>query len=280
MQALHPVHFEAVTRTTPPSATWDAPVGHAPTHGVSPHWLHRSERICIERWGKVPHTSCTTQSRNPPSGSAFSVLQAITQALQPTQRRVSTAMPYRLVAMSGGLPRPLDADEVHVHAGAAHDGVDLVPAGQLGVRRAAAVGVALAARPLAPAVDEVDAVPADALGELDLHRRRADPVLVHEDDALAVLEGPDLEPGEAPRRVGVEPDLVLRVGLGEQPVVDGAPEGVERRAPREQAERPRGPLLLRPVDRERVEPERRELLREELDLAAVGGGADGGPLLL
>ena len=93
MHALQPVHFAAFTSTTPPSPTWDAPVGQALTHGASEHWLQRSERICIERFGKVPQTSCTIQSRKPPSGSAFSVLQAMTQALQPTQRRVSTAMP-------------------------------------------------------------------------------------------------------------------------------------------------------------------------------------------
>ena len=93
MQALQPVHLDLVTSTTPPSPTWLAPVGQAPTQGASPHWLQRSDRICMERSGKVPCTSWTIQSRNPPSGSAFSVLQEMTQALQPTQRRVSTAIP-------------------------------------------------------------------------------------------------------------------------------------------------------------------------------------------
>ena len=44
MQALHPVHFAAFTRTTPPSPTCDAPVGQAETHAASEHWLQRSER--------------------------------------------------------------------------------------------------------------------------------------------------------------------------------------------------------------------------------------------
>jgi hypothetical protein len=54
--------------------------------------LQRSERISIESAGNSPWTSCTIQSRKPPSGRAFSVLQEITQALQPTQRTVSTAI--------------------------------------------------------------------------------------------------------------------------------------------------------------------------------------------
>ena len=100
MQALQPVHFAALTSTTPPSATWEAPVGQVPTQGGSEHWLHRSERICIDRSGNVPQVSVVIQSRKPPSGSAFSVLHAITQALQPTHRRVSTAMAKRFAVMS------------------------------------------------------------------------------------------------------------------------------------------------------------------------------------
>jgi hypothetical protein len=93
MHALQPVHFAGFTSTTPPSATWLAPVGQAATQGVSEQWLQRSERICMERSGNVPQVSCTIQSRKPPSGSRFSVFQEMTQALQPTQRLVSTAMP-------------------------------------------------------------------------------------------------------------------------------------------------------------------------------------------
>src|SRR5512138_844273 len=96
MHALQPVHLAAFTRTTPPSPTCEAPVGQAATQAASEHWLQRSERICIERSGNVPQTSWVIQSRKPPSGSAFSVLQAMTQALQPTQRRVSTAMAKRV----------------------------------------------------------------------------------------------------------------------------------------------------------------------------------------
>ncbi len=107
-----------------------------------------------------------------------------------------------------------------------------------------------------------------------------DPVLVHEDDLVAAAERLGLEPGQAPRRVGVEPDLVLGVRLREEPVVHGPAEGVERGAAGEQAERARRALVLRPVDRERVEAERLQLLREELDLAALGGGAHRRPLLL
>jgi hypothetical protein len=92
MQALQPVHLFLATATTPPSATCEAPVGQASTQEGSLQWLQRSERISIERSGNAPRTSCTIQSRKPPSGRAFSVLQEMTQALQPTQRTVSTAM--------------------------------------------------------------------------------------------------------------------------------------------------------------------------------------------
>src|SRR5512132_1009445 len=108
----------------------------------------------MARSGNFPLTSWTTQSRKPPSGSAFSVLQAMTQALQPTQRRVSTAIAKRGLRSSGmplGLPCALDAHEVHVHGGPAHERVHLVAAGELRVGGAAPVGVALAARRLAPA---------------------------------------------------------------------------------------------------------------------------------
>src|SRR5512136_853902 len=97
MQALQPVHLAGFTITTPPSWTWEAPVGQASTHGAFEQWLQRSERISMERPGKVPVTSVVIQSRKPPSGSAFSVLHEITQALHPTQRRVSTAMAYRFL---------------------------------------------------------------------------------------------------------------------------------------------------------------------------------------
>jgi hypothetical protein len=66
-------------------------VGQAFTHGAS-HWLQRSERISSESAGNAPRVSWAIQSRNPPLGSAFSVLQAMTQPLQPTQRTVSTAI--------------------------------------------------------------------------------------------------------------------------------------------------------------------------------------------
>ena len=49
------------------------------------------------------------------------------------------------------------------------------------------MGVAEPPGGLAPAVDHVDAVLADALGQLHLHRRGAHAVLVHQDDPLANL---------------------------------------------------------------------------------------------
>src|SRR5512137_766550 len=92
MHALQPVHFFGLTCTVPPAFTWLAPVGQTRTQGAFEQWLQRSERISCLRWGKTPFVSVVIQSRNAPGGSPFSCLQAMTQALQPTQRRVSTAM--------------------------------------------------------------------------------------------------------------------------------------------------------------------------------------------
>ena len=99
MHALHPVHLSRVTCIVPPSLTWLAPVGHALTHGAFEQWLHRSERISARRSGNTPRVSSTIQSRQYPSGTSFSALQARTHAWHPTQSRVSTAMAYRVALM-------------------------------------------------------------------------------------------------------------------------------------------------------------------------------------
>src|SRR5512143_3099975 len=104
------MHLSASTSTTPPtSCTWLAPVGQHDTHGGSSQWLQRSERISIWSVGNVPFTSYAIQSRLKPSGTPFSVLQATTQSMQPTQRTVSMTMPN--LAMRH---LRLDRDEVDV----------------------------------------------------------------------------------------------------------------------------------------------------------------------
>src|SRR5512143_4083711 len=107
MHALQPVHFALVTATIPPSPTCEAPVGQASTQEGELQWLQRSERISMERLGKAPLTSWTIQSRKPPPGRAFSVLQEMTQALQPTQRTVSTAMAKRFFMRTSTFERGL-----------------------------------------------------------------------------------------------------------------------------------------------------------------------------
>ena len=52
----------------------------------------------MQRRETCPTVSYAIQSRLKPSGTRFSVLQATTQSMQPTQRRVSIAMPYRAIA--------------------------------------------------------------------------------------------------------------------------------------------------------------------------------------
>ena len=92
MQALQPVHLWWVTITAPPSLTWLAPVGQQPTQGGELQWLHRSERISMSRVGNLPLVTVRIQSLNPPRGTRFSVLQAYTQALQPTHLFMSAVM--------------------------------------------------------------------------------------------------------------------------------------------------------------------------------------------
>jgi hypothetical protein len=55
--------------------------------------LQRSDRIVISTFGNDPEVAVKIQSRENPSATSFSVLQAMTQAAQATQVRVSTTMP-------------------------------------------------------------------------------------------------------------------------------------------------------------------------------------------
>lgn len=100
-------------------------MGQQATQGGRSQWLQRSVRISIVRVGNLPFTSVVIQSRLKPSGTWFSVLQAITQSMQPTQRRVSITMPKRAISdpLSG---RRLEGDEVDVHRRATHQRVDRV----------------------------------------------------------------------------------------------------------------------------------------------------------
>jgi hypothetical protein len=88
------MHFAgSVSTIFPKSLTWLAPVGQHVTQGALSQWLQRSERISIFRFGYVPDTSVVIQSRQKPCGTSFSVAQATTQSMQPTQRVVSITIP-------------------------------------------------------------------------------------------------------------------------------------------------------------------------------------------
>ena len=76
----------------PPGPTYEAPVGHTLTQGASSQWLQRCEVISMVRLGNCPFTTVWIQSRLKPSATLFSVLQAVTHAVHPTQVRVSMAM--------------------------------------------------------------------------------------------------------------------------------------------------------------------------------------------
>ena len=102
-----------------------APVGQQVTHGgvVAVVAALRADRERELR--EAPRGSCV----DPVAVSArrarrFSVLQATTQALQPTQRRVSMTIPQPRMAQAS----LSSVDEVDAHAGAAHERVGLVRA--------------------------------------------------------------------------------------------------------------------------------------------------------
>ena len=56
-----------------------------------------SDRISISSCGYVPSITSTTQSRQKPIGTLFSVWQATTQSLHPTHFLVSTAIAYLMM---------------------------------------------------------------------------------------------------------------------------------------------------------------------------------------
>ena len=95
------MHLSWSTSTTlPKSWTWLAPVGQQLTHGGRSQWLQRSEVIVSRRSGIVPSSRWLIQSRQKPSGTSFSVLQATTQSMQPTHWRVSMTIPKRAMVQA------------------------------------------------------------------------------------------------------------------------------------------------------------------------------------
>ena len=88
----------AISTRRPYSSTWLAPVGQQCTQGGWSQWLQRSLRISRRVSGNAPAASVTIQSRHSPSGTSFSVWQATTQSMHPTQRTVSMAIAKRATA--------------------------------------------------------------------------------------------------------------------------------------------------------------------------------------
>jgi hypothetical protein len=63
-----------------PSGFEIAPVGHAARHGASSQWLHSTGTKCLRACGYFPSSTYFTVSRNTPSGTSNSDLQATEQA--------------------------------------------------------------------------------------------------------------------------------------------------------------------------------------------------------
>src|SRR5664280_2126752 len=241
MHALQPEHLLWLTRTTPPSFTWLAPVGQLLTHGASVQWLQRSDRISAARSGNSPRTSSTTQSRQKPSGTSFSALHERTHALQPTQSRVSAVIAYRFFGtlMSGpwrGGNRALDGHEVDAHPRAPRDRVHGHLRHERRVVQAAAFRELQARARVAVAVNDEDTVRPDPLRRLEPRRRGPDAVLIDEDDPFAVREAALL------RDFRVQPHLVVARDLGEEPVVRRAAERVDGGPPEQEPELPRAEI--------------------------------------
>src|SRR3989304_4970051 len=156
----HAVDAEgALVRVAVGGRTWGAAVGQQETQGGLSQWLQRSDRISMCSVGNVPVTSVAIQSRLNPSGTWFSVLHATTQSMQPTPRTVSMTMPN----LATGHLRRFDGDEVHVHAGAAHERIGRIPRHQLRVARPLLEGVLQPLGGVSEAVHHVHAVGANAL---------------------------------------------------------------------------------------------------------------------
>src|SRR5664280_2629088 len=265
MHALQPEHLLWLTRTTPPSFTWLAPVGQLLTHGASVQWLQRSDRISAARSGNSPRTSSTTQSRQKPSGTSFSALHERTHALQPTQSRVSAVIAYRFFGtlMSGpwrGGNRALDGHEVDAHPRAPRDRVHGHLRHERRVVQAAAFRELQARARVAVAVNDEDTVRPDPLRRLEPRRRGPGAVLIDEDDPFAVREAALL------RDFRVQPHLVVARDLGEEPVVRRAAERVDGGPPEQEPELPRAGLRMPRVGRQRREASRLHLPGVELDL--------------
>src|SRR5512147_2911041 len=207
MQALHPMHLPAVTSTTAPGfATWLAPVGQQETHGGRSQWLHRSLLISRRGDGNSPRVSYVIQSRQKPSGTSFSVLHATTQSMHPTHLRVSMAIPYREplgCSPAIGLRLRLDRYEVHVHAGAAHQRVDLVARDELRIARALAERTLQRPRRVPEAVHHKNAVGPDPFGGPDAPALADHAVLVRQPHVVA---GGEAQPR---RHLRVHPHVVL-----------------------------------------------------------------------
>ena len=93
MQALHPMHTSGSNSTIPSSRWYIAVTGQIRTHGGFSQWLHRVTWNERRVSGNAPRSTYFTQVRLTPSGTSFSLLQAVEQAWQPMHFRLSMTKP-------------------------------------------------------------------------------------------------------------------------------------------------------------------------------------------
>jgi hypothetical protein len=100
MHALQPMQTVLSKSTIPSSRRNIAPVGHAATHGASAHWLQRVTWNARRAWGKMPTSTDLTYVRVTPTGTSFSLLQAVAHAWHPMHLVWSSTFTQR----TGGPP--------------------------------------------------------------------------------------------------------------------------------------------------------------------------------
>src|ERR1035437_6667227 len=91
------MHLSASTVTMPLVSFWVAPVGQTSTQGASLQWLQRIGWNTSFPVGYVPVSPINTLLQKTPEAVAFLPLQAIVQALHPTQRFKSITIPYLII---------------------------------------------------------------------------------------------------------------------------------------------------------------------------------------
>src|SRR5579875_612263 len=119
MHALQPIQTDLSKSTIPSSRRNIAPVGHAATQGASAHWLQRVTWKARRAWGNRPTSTDLTNVLVTPSGTSFSLLQAVVHAWHPMHRSWSRTFTHR----AGCCPPAISSGDVIQRRYGRHQGV-------------------------------------------------------------------------------------------------------------------------------------------------------------